>query len=256
MVYDESSMNVDNLGPGSDKIIDESYQNKLEMERRILEAREAERRKIARDIHDGPAQSLAAILIKLNLLAMEPAAADNQQFKQQLSQLKDIAQESMNEMRQILFDLKPARLDKNSLLATLEDYFAEIKDKFGFVVKLEAVGVPQIYPVYLQTALFRLAQEAITNIRKHAGVSTAQIVLSESEELVKILIKDEGSGFDKARELNRTASYGIVGMRERVDLLGGSIEILSEPGAGTQIIIGIPLKGRHYIGEDKNINSR
>lgn len=261
MMYDESCINIDNLSLKSDKInckiISKYVGNEEEMKRKILEAREAERRKIARDIHDGPAQSLAAVLIKLSLLSMEPAAvADCQQLRQQLSELEDMVQESMNEMRRILFDLKPVRLDKQSLLTALEDYFVEIKANFGMVVKIEAAGQPQIYPFHMQTALFRLVQEAINNIRKHAGVSTAEIVLSESEERVEILIKDEGQGFDRDRELNKAAGYGIAGMQERVDLLGGTIEILSEPGAGTRVLIGIPLKGRRYSGEDKNINCR
>lgn len=256
MVYDESSINIDNLGLGAEKVIDRTEQ-KLEMERKILEAREAERRKIARDIHDGPAQSLAAILITLDLLASEISeTADCQQLKQQLSQLKDIAKEGMDEMRQILFDLKPTSAEKDSLLSLLDDYFTEIKAKFNFTINLETVGSPQIYPVYIQTALFRIVQEAINNIRKHAGVSKAQIVMTESREQLKFLIKDEGKGFNKERELNKAGSYGLVGMKERVELLEGTIEIISEPGAGTQILIEIPLKGRHNIGEGKSYNSR
>jgi two-component system sensor histidine kinase DegS len=84
----------------------------------------------------------------------------------------------------------------------------------------------------------------------------AQIVLNESEKQLELLIKDEGMGFDKAKELNKAASYGFLGMKERVKLLEGTIEIISEPGAGTQILIGIPLKGRHNIGEGKSCNSR
>ncbi|MDD3893735.1 MAG: ATP-binding protein, partial [Syntrophomonadaceae bacterium] len=154
-----------------------------------------------------------------------------------------IAQDSMNEMRQILFDLKPVRQNNDSLLSVLEDYFAEIKAKYNFCIELNSRGVPQIYPPYIQTALFRLIQESVNNCRKHAGVNKAHIMLSENREQVEILIEDAGKGFDKTGELNKADSFGIAGMLERTALLGGTIEIESKPGAGTQILIIIPLKG-------------
>ncbi len=215
----------------------------MEMERKILAVQEAERRRIARDIHDGPAQSLAAVLLQLNFLTAEPITNNTEELRQELLRLKGIAQDSMNEMRQILFDLKPVRQNNDSLLSVLEDYFAEIKAKYNFCIELNSRGVPQIYPPYIQTALFRLVQESVNNCRKHAGVNKVHIMLAENREQIEILIEDAGKGFDKTGELNKADNFGIAGMLERTALLGGTIEIESKPGAGTQILIIIPLNG-------------
>mgnify|MGYP001343293601 CR=1 FL=1 len=125
------------------------------------------------------------------------------------------------------------------------DFFADIKAKYGFIVEFKTKGIPQIYPVYMQTAIFRLVQEAVNNSRKHAGVSKVQIILSESKEQLEILIEDQGSGFDTNRAFINENRFGIAGMQERVDLLEGRMKIQSKPGAGTQILIEIPLKGRN-----------
>ncbi len=216
----------------------------METEKKLLAAREAERRKIAREIHDGPAQSLAAILLRLDLMTTEALSDNPEQIRKELLQIREIVQDCLNETRKILFDLKPVR-ENTSLLSVLEDFFADMKAKYAFSVEFSTKGIPQIYPVYMQTALFRLVQEAVNNSRKHAGVSKIQIILSESEEQLEILIEDQGSGFDTNRALMNENRFGISGMQERVDLLGGSMTIQSKPGAGTQILIGIPLKGRN-----------
>ena len=216
----------------------------METEKKLLAAREAERRKIAREIHDGSAQSLAAILLRLDLMAAENLSNNPEEIRRELQQIKEIVQDCLNEMRQILFDLKPVR-ENISLLSVMEDFFADIKAKYGFIVEFKTKGIPQIYPVYMQTAIFRLVQEAVNNSRKHAGVSKVQIILSESKEQLEILIEDQGSGFDTNRAFINENSFGIAGMQERVDLLEGRMKIQSKPGAGTQILIEIPLKGRN-----------
>ncbi|NLB52269.1 MAG: sensor histidine kinase [Syntrophomonadaceae bacterium] len=260
MIYDEGSKNVDNLGLASDVIPEtkaiEPHKNKFDINKVILEAREEERRKIARDLHDGPAQSLAAILLDLSILVAElPATEELEKLKKQLTKLQDIAKDSLNEIRQILYDLKPVQLN-SSLKSALQDYFDQMNIKFGLETEFQTAGVPQNYPTYVQIAIFRLVQEALNNIVKHASVKKACVFLYESEEKITLTIKDEGNGFNKEKELSKSGSYGIVGMRERTVLLGGTFDIISKPGSGTQILIEIPRKGRHYIGESKGNDSR
>jgi two-component system sensor histidine kinase DegS len=263
MIYDESSKNVDNLGQvgqGSDDILEtkaiKPYKNRFDINKAILEAREEERRKIARDLHDGPAQSLAAILLDLSILIAElPATEELEKLRKQLTKLQDIAKDSLNEIRQVLYDLKPVQLN-STLKSVLQDHFDQVNIKFGLETEFQTAGIPQKYPTYVQIAIFRLVQEALNNIVKHAGVKKACVILYESEEKITLTIKDEGKGFNKGKESNKSGSYGIEGMRERATLLEGTLDIISKPGAGTQILIEIPLKGRHYIGESKSNDSR
>lgn len=218
----------------------------------IIAAQEAERRKIARDIHDGPAQSLAAILLKLDLLMAGPAINDKELLQQELLQLKGIIQDIIKEMRQILSDLRPVNLEQENILIILEEYFAELKTKFDFRVNFKATGMLRNHPPHVKTAIFRLIQEAVNNSRKHAGVNGAEVEFHAGEEKIEISIIDTGKGFIKDQEIQKDDRFGLAGMIERADTLGGSIEIISEPGNGTRILIGIPLKERDDDGENQS----
>lgn len=223
---------------------------KQQLELWVIESQESERRKIAREIHDGPAQSLASMLIRLDLIMRmkQDITADE---LNELGYLKQIGQESLTDVRRIMYDLKPALINEKGLSRTLKDYFNEYEAKYDFMIDYVVFGSERQYDLALEVGLFRLVQEAITNVRKHAGVNKALVKLEDTGSLLTLVIKDEGGGFDPQKVGERPESYGIMGMKERVQLFGGELEILSEPGTGTQVIIKVPLEGEANHGEDQ-----
>lgn len=232
----------------------EQVNRKNQLELWIVETQEAERRKIARELHDGPAQSLASMLIRLDLvMRMMPEGAEN--IRRELQNLKAIGAESLTDVRSIMYDLKPTLMHEQGLYNTLKEYFNEYEAKYNFLIDYVVFGQQRQYDLALEVGLFRLVQEAITNVRKHAGVNKALVKLEDRGSLLTLVIKDEGCGFDPNAIGQQHESYGIVGMKERVQLFGGELLILSQPGEGTQIIIKVPLEGEANDGQNKGNNS-
>ncbi len=225
--------------------IEESHRQQ-QMVTWIIESQEAERRKIARDLHDGPAQSMASILIRLDLMKR----LWNQDIKgiyEEIDNVSDMGRETLADIRRIMFDLKPSLLHENSFCATLRDYFNDYEAKYNFTIEFLQMGQEKQYDLSLETALFRLVQESITNIRKHSGVKKANVKFEDNGSVLTMIIKDEGCGFEPGKSSDKE-SYGILGMKERVSLFGGKLDITSIPGAGTQVIIKVPLEGVTKIG--------
>ncbi|NLX01618.1 MAG: hypothetical protein GXY40_03705 [Syntrophomonadaceae bacterium] len=212
----------------------------------IIESQEAERRKIARELHDGPAQSMAGILIRLDLIKR----LGNQDFKgiyEEIDNVSSMGRETLADVRRIMFDLKPSLLHENNFSNTLKEYFNDYEAKYNFTIDFLQIGQDKQYNLSLETALFRMVQEAVTNIRKHSGVKRAVVKFEDNSANLTLVIKDEGIGFEPNNTGDKE-SYGILGMKERVNLFGGKLDIISAPGAGTQVIIQVPLEGEPRIG--------
>ncbi|MDD3271237.1 MAG: sensor histidine kinase [Syntrophomonadaceae bacterium] len=225
--------------------IEESHRQQ-QMVTWVIESQEAERRKIARELHDGPAQSMASILIRLDLMK-RLWNEDIQSIYEEIDNVSDMGRETLADIRRIMFDLKPSLLHENNLSNTLKDYFNDYEAKYNFTIDFLQLGQDKQYNLSLETALFRLVQEAITNIRKHSGVKRAIVKLEDNGSILILVIKDEGCGFEPGNSSDKE-SYGILGMKERVNLFGGKLDIISAPGAGTQVIIQVPLEGETKIG--------
>ncbi|CFX12186.1 Sensor DegS [Syntrophomonas zehnderi OL-4] len=214
----------------------------------IVESLEAERRKISRELHDGPAQSIAGMLIRLDLVKYI-FEEDSDRAMEELSSIRDMGRESLDDLRRIMFDLKPSAVQEVGLIATLKEYFEAYENKYDFEIEFVSFGQVKKYDLSLEIALFRVVQEAITNVRKHAGVKKAMVKLEAIPSGLNIVIKDRGKGFDVNEQAGfGQESYGILGMRERAELLGGKISIISRPGAGTQVIVEVPTEGEEQIG--------
>lgn len=207
----------------------------------IITSQEFERRKIARELHDGPAQSLASMLIRLDLLShfwqKEPERA-----MQEVEEVRKMGQSSLADVRRIMFDLKPTLLHEEGFISTLQEYFSDYEIKYNFAVDLVVFGKWRKNDMSMEIALFRLIQEALTNVRKHAGVNQAIVKIESQDDVLTVVIKDKGKGFDLNEAREKKESYGILGMKERVELFGGNIEIFSSPGDGTQVVITVPVK--------------
>jgi len=207
---------------------------------KIIEAQEEERKRLSREIHDGPAQMLANVMMRSDLIervyreeGQEAAFAEIRSFKQ-------MVRTSLYEVRRIIYDLRPMALDDLGLIPTLKKYLQTIEDYYKTVkITFQPLKEETRLPANYEVALFRLVQESVQNALKHAEAKEIQVQLEITATSVTAIVKDDGKGFDqKKRKYN---SFGIMGMKERVDLLGGRFAISSKPGQGAAVIIQIPV---------------
>jgi two-component system sensor histidine kinase DegS len=213
-----------------------------QMALRILEAQEEERRRVAREIHDGPAQSMANVVMRaefcLKLLDRDPA-----KLRGELLALQDLVRTSLQDTRKIIFDLRPMALDDLGLAAALKKFVANYKEQYGLPVEYQYFGPEKRLPPAVEVALFRIVQEALNNIYKHAHATSALVKLEVLPARVNLVVRDNGRGFDVEKVLKdpERKGYGLLGIRERVQLLNGELEIISSPGKGTTLMVGVNL---------------
>lgn len=211
-----------------------------EVLRRVVQAQEAERQRIGRELHDETGQSLTAIGLGLrgvtNTLYHDPEKAANH-----LKQLQGLVAHSLTELQRLISDLRPSHLDDLGLTAALRWYAGEVEKRTDLKVHFEVKGIQQELSSEAKTALFRVVQEALNNVIKHAYAQNVSIQLHYGVEAVTVSVRDDGRGFDLKRQggSNRP-SWGLIGMRERATLLGGNVEIQSQVGQGTLVKVVIP----------------
>jgi two-component system sensor histidine kinase DegS len=155
--------------------------------------------------------------------------------------VKEMGQESLAEIRRIMYNLKPTFMHEEGFVSTIRDYFQNYENKYDFQVKLITVGVTKRYHLPLEIALFRIVQEAVSNAHKHSGAADAMVKVEDTGRQLIVVIKDEGRGFNPRHVRNKKDSYGIMGMKERAALFNGVIEIESAVGSVTQVTVKIPL---------------
>jgi signal transduction histidine kinase len=213
-----------------------------ELLHKVIVAQEEERRRIARELHDETSQTLTALGVGLKTAIMAPAVKP-EDVKERLVPLGSMATGMLKEVSRMIQDLRPSILDDLGLISAI-DWYADIRLKSkGIHVSWEVIGTERRLITELETTLFRIAQEAISNIAKHADAENVNIVLEFSERRVILVIEDDGRGFDLQSILasgRSSSAYGLVGMRERVDLFGGVLSIESKVGEGTSIQVEIP----------------
>lgn len=211
---------------------------------KIIEAQEDERLRLARDIHDGPAQSLANVIVKAELCE-RLIELDKERAKKELNNLKDVIRLTLKDVRKIIYDLRPMSLDDLGLIPTLERYISIFQEDTGIKVNLRTYGLINNIQSMIQIALFRITQEALSNIRKHSKATTATIIIERSLERINLVVSDDGIGFNieelKKRNNTITSGFGLINMKERVELLNGSFNITSSSRTGTKISLSIPL---------------
>ncbi|MDF2522166.1 MAG: histidine kinase [Clostridia bacterium] len=210
---------------------------------KIIRAQEEERKRVAREIHDGPAQLMANLVIKSELC--EKLVDKNpEQVKQELNSLKELARVSLKDIRKIIYDLRPMSLDDLGLVPTVQRFITNYIDETKQNVEMLVFGdVVTLNPI-VELAAFRLIQEALNNVRKHAAARNIHVKLEFQKECIKLIIKDDGKGFDKGNVKSRDldGGYGLLSMKERVELLNGKLEVTSTPGKGTRVYASIPLQ--------------
>jgi two-component system, NarL family, sensor histidine kinase UhpB len=212
---------------------------------RAINAQEEERRAIARSLHDDTGQALSMLIIHLDRID-ERIPARQTELKQQVADAHALASNSLTELRRILSGLRPAILDDLGLVPAIRWFVRTNLEQVGIRVVVKAPGVPLELSPAVTTTLFRIVQEAVSNIVRHAGAGSVTIVLGVSDGLVHLRIQDDGHGFDPghaSREAVELQRLGLPGIRERAELLGGQFRIESGPEKGTSLQVSIPVGG-------------
>lgn len=212
---------------------------------KILKAHEEERKRIAREIHDGPAQSVACLALKLELCKKLLNMEAYDKLPMELDKLGLDIKASVKEIRSIIYDLKPTYLD-NGLFAALENHINNFRDNSGLDLKYIAAGIDTHIEYYIGSSIFRILQEALTNITKHAKAKNVRVSIEVSEKELCLNISDDGKGFEAStinhpKHVEIERGFGIEGMKERVELINGSMSINSAINKGTTISIKVPL---------------
>lgn len=209
----------------------------------ITQAQEDERKRIARELHDDVAPSLLIVIQHLNAIISGTRPKLSKMISENLEDLRVKATEALENLHRYAQDLRPRILDDLGLVPALE-WMTEELAKHNIDARAEVVGIEPTLSPEVQLLLFRIAQEALNNARRHAGASAVVVKLEFESDKVRMTISDNGKGFQlpsRAEELASTGRLGIIGMYERARLAGGTLGIQSELGKGTQVIAEIPL---------------
>jgi signal transduction histidine kinase len=212
-----------------------------ELLRRVVGAQEAERTRIARELHDATGQSLTAIGLGLRGVTNSYTRGDQGAAEHQLRHLEDLTSNTLDELRHIIADLRPSHLDDLGLPATLRWYAKEVQGRTPIEIAVETVGQEHPLSASVSTALFRVAQEALTNILKYSEAKQTWIRLHYGLTSVTLQVEDNGCGFDPVVQARSSrSSWGLLGMQERAELLDGHFELHTGPGRGTCVQVTIP----------------
>jgi len=212
---------------------------------RAIEAQEEERRAIAQSLHDDTGQALSMLIIHLDRID-ERIQPDQVELKKQVADAREMASDSLTELRRILSGLRPAILDDLGLVPAIRWYARTNLEGVGVNVVVKAPSVPLELSPAITTTLFRIVQEAVNNIVRHADARSVTIVLGSNGGSVQLRVEDNGRGFDPnhaSRDAVELQRLGLLGIRERAELLGGEIQIESAPDNGTRLQVSIPLGG-------------
>jgi len=200
----------------------------------VLRAQEEERRRVARDLHDEVNQALTAILLRLEALSHDTPP----ERAAEVSELKRLASQAMDELLNLAHQLRPTALDDHGLLPAIEAQLRAFGERTGIEARLEASGDPARLDEEKQTVIYRVAQEALTNVGRHARARSVELALAVEGEAAELRVRDDGEGFDPAAD--RGGGLGLEGMAERARLVGGKLDLRSSSGAGTELTLTVP----------------
>ena len=237
------------------KLIEDEMDNiktRFKVGEKMIQVQEEERRRVARDIHDGPAQALANIVLRIEICE-KLIASGRSEVHQEISQLKQLVKESLKEVRKTIFNLRPMTLDDLGLVPTLERYLDNIEEQEHAPVHLKVRGPKTRLKSAVEVAVFRTVQEAVNNAQRHAQANRIDVTLEFGDDTLVITIKDDGVGFDYdqlKKEWADRESFGILNMQERIELLSGEFDIKSLPGKGTTVIAKVVLNNDLMIKDD------
>lgn len=236
VVFDFLSGNLNKIGDQLEKV-----QHRQMLGLKIIQAQEEERKRVAREIHDGPAQMMAHVVFRAEI-AERLLEEDVEKARRELHELKDTVRSSLTEVRKIIFDLRPMVLDDLGLIPAIRKYLDHFEQRFGIACRFQLIGEEKRLSSTMEVALYRLIQEALSNVAKHSKADQVEIKLEFRSDKVAASIKDNGVGFEYNPKKLGSTNFGLVGMSERVELLEGKMDIQTARGAGTRVMFTIPMK--------------
>jgi two-component system sensor histidine kinase DegS len=204
----------------------------------IIQAQEAERGRLARKMHDGPAQALSNFILQTEI-AMRLFDIDQTRAKEELSGIKSAASSTFQKVRDFIFDLRPMMLDDLGLVPTITRYVETFKEQSGIEVRLVSTGIEQRFEPYQEVMVFRATQELLGNIAQHSQATQVIIQMDSSTTGLRVSIEDNGKGFD-IEKVQEKGGMGLNVIRDRVQMIGGNMEIHSTIGHGAHILFHIP----------------
>lgn len=225
---------------------------------RVVAAQEAERQRIARDLHDETGQSLTAIGMGLRGLSTTIQSGSPEKAVSPLRHLETLNANALTELQRLISDLRPSHLDDLGLSAAIRWYAGNLQGRNGLNLKVETAGHEKPMSTAAKTAIFRIVQEALNNVIKHAAASNVHISLAYEPSEVRVRIKDDGQGFDVLAKKSQTSSrpsLGLVGMQERANLLNGTFFVAAMPGQGTLVEVTVPYHQEEMEVQDENTSS-
>ena len=213
--------------------------------RQIITAQEEERKEISRELHDGVVQTLVAINIKLSALCNEATATQ----KRKLARIQQLVKDSENEAHRFARELRPAVLDDLGLIPALRGYNSSLQERKKIKIKLTAFEGVEALGSNERTVLFRVAQEALTNVVRHARATQVEMMISKSLGAIRMEIRDNGKSFpvEKTFLAKNPKRLGLVGMKERIEMVGGTLAIESTPGKGTTVRVQVPFSPKESL---------
>jgi two-component system sensor histidine kinase DegS len=212
-----------------------------EMVERMIQAQEAERLKLSRQMHDGPAQALSNFILQTEI-AVRLFDLDQGKAKEELANMKISAASTFQRVRDFIFELRPMMLDDLGLSPTLKRYLDNFKEQSGMEVRLTVTGMDRRLESYQEVMIFRAIQELLSNAGRHSQASQVKVQMDMGDTNVKVTVEDNGKGFDP-ESVQQKGTMGLKLIRERVDLLGGYMNIDSVLGQGARVIFQLPLAG-------------
>lgn len=222
----------------------------------IIRAQEDERLRVSREIHDGPAQDVANLLLESSIIE-RLIDVDPDEAKMSIKELRKHLKGCLTDIRQIIFDMRPMSLDDLGLVAAIGAVARKFRDRDMLNVRFSVDGEEVQLPDHVKTGLFRIVQESLNNVLHHSGVKEANLRMLYTDAAVSILVEDKGKGFDvdefEMENQNATEDkhFGILGMRERATIIGAELSVTSRIGEGTRVHIRYPLKAEHPIGAEE-----
>jgi signal transduction histidine kinase len=221
---------------------------------KVITAQEEERKRIARELHDDTSQALTSLMVGLKFVE---DSADTVQVRGKIAELRALAAQTLDGVHQLATELRPSLLDDLGLVSAIERYTEEYSAMMNINVDYHVSGLSgQRLPAEIEVAVYRIIQEALTNIAKHAEAKNVSVVSGYRDSTLVVVVEDDGKGFDVDRVMASAdkKKLGLFGMRERASLIGGKIAIESQPGAGATIFLEVPLKLTQEVsdGQDKD----
>ena len=205
---------------------------------KIINVQEEERKRIARELHDGTSQSLTSLMVGLKVLG---SLSEPEEIEQHLADLREIASETLDVVHDLALELRPSILDDLGLAAAINRYVTDYQRRFETEVDIRIIGFKgRRLPSVIETALYRIIQESLTNVARHAQAKHASVLLERTGQQVRAIVEDNGRGFD-VLSARQERSLGLFGMEERAVLIGGTLRVETRPGLGTTVVIYVPI---------------